>query len=58
MISYSKNKVNKLSVKIKYIQILLDGAYRPTDFKCEITLFWDIKRPGNGFSVTRAIDLL
>ena len=44
MISYSKNKVNKLSVKIKYIQILLDGAYRPTDFKCEITLFLDIKK--------------
>ena len=44
MIPYLKNKVNiflnKLSVKIKYIQVLLDGAYRPTDFKCEITLFW------------------
>lgn len=43
MISYLKNKVNiflnKLSVKIKYIQVLLDGVYRPTDFKCEITLF-------------------
>ena len=48
MISYLKNKVNiflnKLSVKIKYIQVLLDGAYRPTDFKCEITLFLDIKK--------------
>ena len=48
MISYLKNKVNifpnKLSAKIKYIQILLDGAYLPTDFKCEITLFWGIKK--------------
>ena len=48
MISYLKNKVNiflnKLSVKIKYIQVLLDGAYRPTDFKCKITLFLDIKK--------------
>ena len=48
MISYLKNKVNiflnKLSAKIKYIQILLDGAYRPTDFKCEITLFLEIKK--------------
>lgn len=43
MISYLKNKVNiflnKLSAKIKYIQILLDGAYRPTDFKCAEMLF-------------------
>ena len=48
MISYLKNKVNiflnKLSVKIKYIQVLLAGAYRPTHFKCEITLFWGIKK--------------
>lgn len=26
------------------IQVLLDGAYRPTDFKCEIRLFLDIKK--------------
>lgn len=26
------------------VQVLLDGAYRPTDFKCEITLFWGIKK--------------
>ena len=26
------------------VQVLLDGAYRPTDFKCEITLFLDIKK--------------
>ena len=31
-------------MKIKYIQVLLDGAYSPTDFKCEITLFWGIKK--------------
>lgn len=23
---------------------VLDGAYRPTGLKCEITLFWDIKK--------------
>ena len=48
MISYLQNKVNiflnKLSVKTKCIQVLLDGAYRPTDFKCKITLFLDIKK--------------
>ena len=48
MISYLQNKVNiflnKLSVKTKCIQVLLGGAYRPTDFKCEITLFLDIKK--------------
>lgn len=48
MISYLKNKVNiflnRLSVKIEYIQVLLDGAYSPTDFTCEITLFLDIKK--------------
>jgi len=22
------------------VQVLLNGAYSPTDFKCEITLFW------------------
>lgn len=26
------------------VQVLLDGAYRPTDFKCEIKLFLDIKK--------------
>ena len=26
------------------VQVLQYGAYRPTDFKCEITLFWDIKK--------------
>lgn len=26
------------------VPVLLDGAYRPTDFKCEITLFLDIKK--------------
>ena len=48
MISYSKNKVNiflnKKCENQKYIQVLLDCAYRPTDFKCEITLFLDIKK--------------
>ena len=29
---------------LKQVQVLLDGAYRPTDFKCEITLFLDIKK--------------
>lgn len=64
MILYLQNKVNiflnKLGVKTKCIQVLLlDGAYSPTDFKCEITLFFrHKKRPGNGFSVTRSGDLL
>ena len=40
------------------VQVLLGGAYRPTDFKSEITLFWTWKRPSNGFSVTRSGDLL
>ena len=31
-------------MKIEYIQVLLDGAYSPTDFKCEITLFLGIKK--------------
>ena len=26
------------------VQVLLDGAYRPTDFKCEITLFFGHKK--------------
>ena len=43
MISYLQNKVNiflnKLSVKTKCIQVLLDGAYRPTDFNCAELLF-------------------
>lgn len=26
------------------VQVLLDGAYRPTDFKCEITLFLGHKK--------------
>jgi len=40
------------------VQVLLNGAYSPTDFKCEITLFGHKKRPGNGFSVTRSNDFL
>ncbi len=38
------------------VQVLPCGAYRPTDFKCEITLFFGHKkRPGNGFSVMAQI---
>lgn len=62
MISYLQNKVNiflnKLSVKTKYIQVLLDGAYRPTDFMCEITLLRDIKKTGQRvirYSVCRGV---
>ena len=38
------------------VQVLPCGAYRPTDFKCEITLFFGHKkRPGNVFSVMAQI---
>lgn len=36
--------INKIFKFCFDIQVLLDGAYRPTDFKCEITLFLDIKK--------------